>query len=176
MAILLRCDKCNKEMRSLEKHIIKDDKYLCVKCGEDTPVSTEVATIPDDWDGVGFLGLMIGKTFHKMKEYTYFHNCNFQFEGTTTYDLFRNQKIMIDPTAHVDSIVDIFKHDNHYILSRPKVWCVYYGFSQAPIITHYDFDKEVIENALSALPNPVPLGANPNVHPGLIGISVPLVP
>lgn len=43
MAIILKCDKCEKQMGSLEPHIIKDDKYLCRKCADEaTSTSNEV--------------------------------------------------------------------------------------------------------------------------------------
>ena len=34
MALILNCDKCEKRMSALEQHIIVNDKYLCINCGE----------------------------------------------------------------------------------------------------------------------------------------------
>jgi hypothetical protein len=33
MSILLKCEKCEKQMGSLEPFIIRDEKYLCKTCG-----------------------------------------------------------------------------------------------------------------------------------------------
>jgi hypothetical protein len=34
MAIIIKCDQCNKQMGSLEPFAVKNDKYLCLKCAE----------------------------------------------------------------------------------------------------------------------------------------------
>lgn len=47
MSIILNCDKCGKQMGSLEPHTIKDEKYLCKPCA-DTPPKTIKDGVSED--------------------------------------------------------------------------------------------------------------------------------
>ena len=64
-------------------------------------------------------------TYWKNTAYQYFVNCNFKFRGTTSYDSFHHQRITQDPYAPPENIVDVFMHDNYYILAEAKSWAVY---------------------------------------------------
>ena len=46
MAIIINCDKCNKQMGSLEPHKVLMNQYVCLKCA--ASIEAEIAAKAED--------------------------------------------------------------------------------------------------------------------------------
>ena len=137
MALIINCDSCNKKMGSLERFIVKDDKYLCLKCGEeDTPKTEAAPETPDNIDphNFGIIVFCTDNTYYKHAGYQAFIDYGFNYEGAVKYAF---------------KYYDRFNMASAIIIADKNAWCIYEGQNSAfPIARINYFDKELVEKVL----------------------------
>ena len=143
---ILKCDKCQEDMRLLQEHKIVGDQYLCLKCS--APAQSEQA-IKDFYDAVGDISIgLLG--FYRRQGYRHFLD-KFIFAGTTTISEFYkgNFNKIISP---FEVPIDVFINkngDSNLISCDNLLWWVHNGLN-GPHYWSNDFSKEHIDAYLAS--------------------------
>ena len=147
---ILKCDKCQEDMRLLQEHKIVGDQYLCLKCA--VPAQTENA-VKEFYDNLGDTSIgWLG--YHKRPEYKSFLG-KFNYLGTTTTVNF--YKGIIDPgVSPFAYTIDVFGCKilmstgiRVMITCDKSMWWIHHGFSW-PIYWSDNFSDSHVQATLAS--------------------------
>lgn len=145
--LIIRCDKCDRKMGTLERYMIIADKYLCLTCAEsankDQEAQAQADRIQQVYDNLDDTAISwIG--FYKLPAYNAFKKHGYIFLGTGSRDNLKQGLILVSPEATPDETYDVFiRHGGLVIKANPSKWSIGVGYADFRLTYTLFSDSEI---------------------------------